>query len=168
VNAGIDARLEAPAMLTITPFLWFDTQAEEAMQFYTSIFPNSTVHAVHRAGGRVMAVEFAIEGQRVMGLNGGPAHKFTEAVSFFVGCDTQAQIDDLWDQLIAGGGRPDQCGWLKDRFGLSWQIVPRRLGAMLGDADPARGQRVMQAMLQMVKLDLPALQRAYDGAPATV
>ena len=153
-------------MLTITPFLWFDTQAEEAMLFYTSIFPRSTVHSVHRAQGRVMAVEFEIEGQRVMGLNAGPHHTFSEAFSFFVGCDSQEQIDDLWDKLIAGGGRPDQCGWLKDRFGLSWQIVPRRLGAMLGDADPFRGQRVMQAMLQMVKLDLPGLQAAYDGPPS--
>ena len=111
----------------------------------------------------MLAVEFEIEGQRVMGLNAGPRHKFTEAFSFFVGCDTQDQIDDLWDKLIAGGGRPDQCGWLKDRFGLSWQIVPRSLGSMLGDPDPARAQRVMQAMLEMVKLDLPALQRAYAG-----
>ena len=150
-------------MLTITPFLWFDTEAEEAMQFYTSIFPRSTVHAVHRARGRVLAVEFEIEGQRVMGLNAGPRHQFTEAFSFFVGCDTQDQIDDLWDQLIAGGGRPDQCGWLKDRFGLSWQIVPRSLGSMLGDPDPARAERVMHAMLEMVKLDLPALHRAYAG-----
>jgi len=150
-------------MLTVTPFLWFDTQAEEAMLFYTSIFPRSTVHKVHRAQGRVMVVEFEIEGQRVMGLNAGPHHKFTEAFLFIVGCDTQAQIDELWDKLLAGGGRPDQCGWLEDKFGLSWQIVPKALGAMLGDADPARGQRVMQAMLQMVKLDLPGLQRAYDG-----
>ena len=150
-------------MLTITPFLWFDTQAEDAMTFYTSIFPRSTVHKVHRAQGRVMAVEFEIEGQRVMGLNAGPHHKFTEAFSFFVGCDTQEQIDDLWAKLLAGGGRPDQCGWLKDQFGLSWQIVPKQLGAMLGDADAARGQRVMQAMLAMVKLDLPALQAAYEG-----
>ena len=150
-------------MLTITPFLWFDTQAEDAMKFYTSIFPRSTVHAVHRAQGRVMAVEFEIEGQRVMGLNAGPVHKFTEAFSFFVGCDTQEQIDDLWAKLLAGGGRPDQCGWLKDQFGLSWQIIPKGLGSMLGDPDPARSQRVMQAMLAMVKLDLPALQAAYEG-----
>ena len=150
-------------MTGITPFLWFDTQAEEAMQLYTSIFPNSAVHAVHRAQGRVMAVEFEIEGQRVMGLNAGPHHKFSEAFSFFVGCDTQDEIDTLWEKLLAEGGRPDQCGWLKDRFGLSWQIVPKRLGAMLGDADPARGQGVMQAMLKMAKLDLPALQRAFDG-----
>jgi predicted 3-demethylubiquinone-9 3-methyltransferase (glyoxalase superfamily) len=150
-------------MLTITPFLWFDTQAEQAMQLYTSIFPNSSVHAVHRAQGRVMAVEFEIEGQRVMGLNAGPHHTFSEAFSFFVGCETQDEIDTLWARLLAEGGRPDRCGWLKDRVGLSWQIVPKRLGAMLGDADPARSQRVMQAMLQRVKLDLPALQDAYDA-----
>jgi len=150
-------------MLTITPFLWFDTQAEEAMQFYTSIFPNSTVHAVHRAGGRVMAVEFAIEGQRVMGLNGGPAHKFTEAVSFFVGCDTQAQIDDLWDQLIAGGGRPDQCGWLKDRFGLSWQIVPTAMLDLFAGKDTAAIQRMTTVMMTMQKLDVGKLVAAYQG-----
>ena len=144
-------------MLTITPFLWFDTQAEEAMQFYTSIFPRSTVHAVHRARGRVMAVEFEIEGQRVMGLNAGPHHQFTEAFSFFVGCDTRRKIDDLWDQA-ARRGRPARPVRLAE--GPLRTVVADRAEAPRVDArrprPGPRGQRVMQAMLQMVKLDLPA------------
>jgi predicted 3-demethylubiquinone-9 3-methyltransferase (glyoxalase superfamily) len=153
-------------MPTITPFLWFDTQAEEAMNLYTSIFARSKVRAVNRAQGRVMSVEFEIEGQRFMGLNAGPMYTFNEAVSFFVACDTQEEIDGLWTKLMAGGGAPSRCGWLKDRFGLSWQVVPASLGRMLGDADPAKSQRVMNAMMQMEKLDLRRLQEAYDGASA--
>jgi len=150
-------------MPTITPFLWFDTEAEEAMQLYTAIFKRSKVIAVNRGQGRVMSVTFELEGQRFMGLNAGPMYKFNEAVSFFVGCETQAEIDDLWTKLIADGGQPSRCGWLKDKFGLSWQIVPNTLGQMLADADPARSGRVVNAMLQMNKLDLAELRRAYDG-----
>jgi predicted 3-demethylubiquinone-9 3-methyltransferase (glyoxalase superfamily) len=150
-------------MPAITPFLWFDTQAEEAMNFYASVFPRSKVISVNRAGGRVMAVEFELEGQRFMALNAGPIYKFNEAVSFFVGCDTQQEIDDYWAKLTAAGGEPGRCGWLKDRYGLSWQIVPKSLGGMLGGTDGARSQRVMQAMMQMNKIDLPALQQAYAG-----
>lgn len=150
-------------MPTITPFLWFDSQAEEAMNFYASIFKRSKVIAVNRANGRVMSVEFELEGQRFMALNAGPHFKFTEAISFFVGCESQQEIDELWQKLTADGGAPSRCGWLKDKFGLSWQIVPKSLGGMLGDKDPARSKRVMDAMLQMEKLDSKALQQAYDG-----
>jgi predicted 3-demethylubiquinone-9 3-methyltransferase (glyoxalase superfamily) len=151
-------------MLTITPFLWFDTQAEEAMKFYATVFKRSKVLAVHRAQGRVMSVEFELEGQKFMALNAGPHYKFTEAISFFVGCETQQEIDELWDKLLADGGAPSRCGWLKDKFGLSWQIIPNALGRMLGDTDPAKSGRVMNAMLQMDKLDVKRLQQAYDGA----
>ena len=151
-------------MLSITPFLWFDTQAEEAMQFYTSIFPRSKVVAVHRNGDQVMSVTWELEGQRFMGLNAGPHFTFNEAVSFFVACETQREVDQLWDKLLAGGGTPGQCGWLKDRFGLSWQIIPTVLPALLGDADREKAGRAMQAMLKMVKIDGAALQRAFDGA----
>jgi predicted 3-demethylubiquinone-9 3-methyltransferase (glyoxalase superfamily) len=150
-------------MPTITPFLWFDTQAEEAMNFYASVFKRSRVLAVHRAQGKVMSVEFELEGQKFMALNAGPMFTFTEAISFFVACETQHEIDDLWDKLLAGGGAPSRCGWLKDKFGLSWQIIPTSLGRMLNDKDPARAGRVMHAMLQMSKLDVTALQQAYDG-----
>jgi predicted 3-demethylubiquinone-9 3-methyltransferase (glyoxalase superfamily) len=151
-------------MPSITPFLWFDTQAEQAMNLYTSIFKRSKVIGVQRAQEKVMSVQFELEGQRFMGLNAGPHFKFNEAVSFFVGCETQAEIDDFWARLIADGGEPSRCGWLKDKFGLSWQIVPNALGRMLGDPDPAKSGRVTQAMLQMNQLDLDRLQRAYDGA----
>src|SRR5262245_5279042 len=116
-----------PHMPTITPFLWFDTQAEEAMNFYTSIFKRSTATAVNRVQGRVMSVQFQLEGQDFMALNAGPLYKFNEAVSFFVGCDTQQEIDDLWAKLTADGGEASRCGWLKDKFGLSWQIIPNTL-----------------------------------------
>ena len=128
-------------MLSITPFLWFDTQAEEAMQFYTSIFPRSKVIAVHRAGDAVMSVTWELEGQRFMGLNAGPHYTFNEAVSFFVACDTQQDVDELWDKLLAGGGTPTRCGWLKDRFGLSWQIIPDVLPKLLGDPDRVKAGR---------------------------
>ena len=151
-------------MPTITPFLWFDTQAEEAMNFYASIFKRSKVISVNRAQGKVMSVHFELEGQPFTALNGGPLFRFTEAISFFVGCETQQEIDELWAKLIADGGAPTRCGWLKDQYGLSWQIVPNALGRMLGDTDAAKSTRVVNAMLQMVKLDLKALQQAYDGA----
>ena len=150
-------------MPTITPFLWFDSQAEEAMNFYASIFKRSKVISVNRAQGQVMSVQFELEGQAFMALNGGPLFKFTEAVSFFVACETQQEIDELWAKLTADGGAPSRCGWLKDRFGLSWQIVPASLGRMLGDQDATRSKRVMDAMMQMNKLDLSRLQEAYES-----
>jgi predicted 3-demethylubiquinone-9 3-methyltransferase (glyoxalase superfamily) len=150
-------------MPTITPFLWFDSQAEEAMNLYTSIFPDARVLSVSRAQGRVMSVEFELQGQKFMGLNAGPHHKFNEAVSFFVSCETQAEIDGYWDKLTANGGEPGRCGWLKDRFGLSWQIVPKQMGKLLGGSgDPARAGRVVQEMMSMNKLDLARLQEAHD------
>ncbi len=150
-------------MPSITPFLWFDTQAEDAMNLYTSTFKRSKVIAVNRAQGKVMSVQFELEGQPFIGLNAGPQHSFNEAISFFVGCDTQQEIDELWVRLIADGGAPSRCGWLKDKFGLSWQIVPNTLGKMLSDSDAAKAQRAMHAMLQMDKLDMKRLQQAYDG-----
>jgi predicted 3-demethylubiquinone-9 3-methyltransferase (glyoxalase superfamily) len=153
-------------MPTITPFLWFDTQAEEAMNFYASIFKRSTVISIKRAQAKVMSVQFELEGQQFIALNAGPQFKFTEAISFLVGCDTQQEIDELWTKLTADGGAPSQCGWLKDKFGLSWQVVPSTLGGMLNDKDAAKSQRVMQTMLQMQKLDVKQLQLAYDGASA--
>lgn len=147
-------------MQTITPFLWFDTQAEAAMEFYTSVFPGSKVISVSRAQGRVMSVVFDVNGQRLMALNGGPVFTFNEAVSLFVGCDTQAEIDTLWEKLTTDGGTPGQCGWLKDKFGLSWQIVPNALSGLLSNPDPAAAGRVMQAMLGMGKLHIAGLERA--------
>ena len=150
-------------MPTITPFLWFDTQAEEAMTFYASIFSRSKVISVNRAQGKVMSVQFELEGQAFMALNAGPHFKFNEAISFFVACETQQEIDELWARLTADGGAPSRCGWLKDKFGLSWQIVPNALGRMLGDTDAAKSARVMNAMLKMDKLDLEQLRQAYEG-----
>jgi len=150
-------------MPTITPFLWYDNQAEEAMDLYTSIFKNAKVLSVNKAQGRTISVSFVLEGQQFTALNGGPHYKFSEATSFFVGCTTQQEIDHYWTKLTADGGEPGRCGWLKDKFGVSWQIVPNALGEMLGDKDPSKGQRVLSAMLQMNKLDLGQLQNAYDG-----
>ena len=151
-------------MPTITPFLWFDTQAEEAMNFYASVFERSRVVSVSRAGGKVMTVEFELEGQKFMALNAGPAFTFNESISFFVGCETQQELDDYWGKLTADGGAPGRCGWLKDKYGLSWQIVPKALGRLLGGNDGAKSKRAMDALMQMNKLDVNALQRAYDGA----
>src|SRR2546422_7250701 len=155
-------------MQKITPFLWFDGNAEEAANFYVSIFKNSKVGRVTRYGdagpgpkGTVMSVTFQLEGQDFYALNGGPQFKFTPAISLFVNCETQQEVDELWTKLSAGG-REDQCGWLQDRYGLSWQIVPSLLGRLLGDKDPAKPNRVMQAMLQMKKIDIKGLQQAYD------
>jgi predicted 3-demethylubiquinone-9 3-methyltransferase (glyoxalase superfamily) len=150
-------------MPSITPFLWFDTQAEEAMNFYASIFKRSKITSVNRAQGNVMSVTFELEGQKFMAFNAGPQFKFNESISFFVGCDTQEEIDEYWARLTAHGGSPSRCGWLKDRFGLSWQIVPNSLGQLLGGPDAAKSKRAMDAMLQMQKLDLNRLQQAYDG-----
>ena len=152
----------------ITPFLWFDHQAEEAAGFYTSVFPNSKIEAVTRysdAGpgpkGSVMTVAFELDGQKFAALNGGPHFKFTEAVSFVVNCETQQEVDAFWEKLSADG-QEVQCGWLKDKFGLSWQIVPTVMVEMITDTDGARSQRVVQAMMQMKKLDIARLQEAYD------
>ena len=144
-------------MLSITPFLWFDTHAEEAMQFYTSIFPRSKVIAVHRAGDAVMSVTWELEGQRFMGLNAGPHFTFNEAVSFFVSCETQQEVDTLWEQLLAGGGTPTQCGWLKDRFGLSWQVIPQELMTAMSDPDPEKANYAVQAMLKQQKIVIAEL-----------
>ena len=156
-------------MQKITPFLWFDDNAGEAMEFYTSIFKNSKILDVRRyedvasgQAGKVMTGTFVLDGQEFMALNAGPMFKFTEAISMFVSCETQDEIDDLWERLSAGGEK-SQCGWLKDKFGLSWQIVPPILGELLGDPDAAKSKRVMEAMLQMSKIDIAALQRAAAG-----
>jgi predicted 3-demethylubiquinone-9 3-methyltransferase (glyoxalase superfamily) len=149
--------------MTIAPFLWFETQAEEAMNLYVSIFKRSSVISVNRAQGRVISVQFELEGQPFMALNGASQSTFTESISFFVSCETQQEIDELWTRLTADGGSPNRCGWLKDKFGLSWQIIPSTLGRMLSDKDAARATRTMNAMLQMEKLDLKQLQQAYDG-----
>jgi predicted 3-demethylubiquinone-9 3-methyltransferase (glyoxalase superfamily) len=156
-------------MQKITPFLWFDDNAEEAMNFYVSVFKNSKIGRVTRYGetgpgpkGKVMTGTFELRGQEFMALNGGPQFKFTEAISFFVNCETQEEVDELWEKLSKGGEK-GRCGWLKDKFGLSWQIVPTALGKMLSDADPAKSQRVMKAMLQMDKIDIARLKQAYDG-----
>ena len=157
-------------MQKITPFLWFDNRAEEAMNFYTSIFKNSKVGSVCRcygdAGpgpkGTVMTASFQLEGQELVALNGGPIFHFTEAISFSVNCETQEEVDDFWEKLSAGGEK-QRCGWLKDKFGLSWQIVPSALSEMLQDKNPQKSSRVMQAMLQMQKLDIKGLRQAYEG-----
>jgi predicted 3-demethylubiquinone-9 3-methyltransferase (glyoxalase superfamily) len=156
-------------MQKITPFLWFDTQAEEAMHFYTSVFKNSKVGTVSRYGdagprpkGTVMSATFELDGQQFMALNGGPEFKFTPAISLFVSCGSQDEVDELWEKLSAGG-KEGRCGWLEDKFGLSWQIIPSALGRMLGDKDRAKANRAMKAMLGMSKIDVAELQRAYDG-----
>ena len=157
-------------MPKITPFLWFDNNAEEAIQFYTSIFNNSKIGNVTRYGdagpgpkGSVMTATFEIEGQQFMVLNGGPHFKFTEAISLFVSVDTQQEVDELWEKLSAGGQK-SQCGWLKDKFGLSWQIIPKALGELLGDKDPRKSQNVMKAMLHMDKIDIARLKEASARA----
>jgi predicted 3-demethylubiquinone-9 3-methyltransferase (glyoxalase superfamily) len=149
-------------MQKITPFLWFDNQAEEAMNFYASIFKDSKILGVTPGpNGTVMMATFQLNGQEFFALNGGPEFKFTEAISFFVDCKTQEEVDELWAKLSAGG-EEGQCGWLKDKFGLSWQIVPTALGELLGDKDVGKAAKVMQAMLQMKKIDIAGLKRAYE------
>jgi predicted 3-demethylubiquinone-9 3-methyltransferase (glyoxalase superfamily) len=156
-------------MQKISPFLWFDNQAEEAMNFYVSIFKNSKVLDVARWGdvgpgpkGSVMTASFELEGQQFTALNGGPQFKFTEAISFVVDCKTQEEVDELWDKL-SDAGEEQQCGWLKDKFGLSWQIVPSVLMELMNDPDPEKSRRVTEAMLKMVKIDIPTWQEAYKG-----
>ncbi len=164
-------------MQSITPYLWFDDQAEEAAEFYVSIFTerggkeDTKILDVSRYGeagpgtpGSAMTVRFVLEGQEFTALNGGPDFHFTEAISFLVPCDTQAEVDQLWNALTADGGEESMCGWLKDKYGLSWQIVPNRLMELLGDPDPGRAQRVMQAMLQMRKIEIDELERAGEAA----
>ena len=149
----------------ITPFLWFNDNAEEAATFYVSVFPNSKLTDVARMGegGPALTVAFTLDGEDFVGLNGGPVHAFTEAVSFVIDCETQAEVDRYWETLTADGGQPGDCGWLKDRFGVSWQVVPRRLPELLTDPDPARAQRAMQAMMQMHKIDIATLEAAANG-----
>ena len=156
-------------MQKITPFLWFDGKAEEAMNFYVSIFKNSKVGSVTRSGdagpgpkGTVMSVTFQLDGQDFMALNGGPMFTFSPAISFFVNCETQEEVDELWEKLSAGG-EIQRCGWLKDKFGVSWQIIPSTLGKLLHDIDPERSNRVMQAMLQMTKINVKGLREAHEG-----
>jgi predicted 3-demethylubiquinone-9 3-methyltransferase (glyoxalase superfamily) len=153
----------------ITPFLWFDNNAEEAANFYTSVFKNSSVNGKSYYGeggpgpkGSVMVVSFSLNGQNFTALNGGPVFKFTEAISFVVNCDSQEEVDYYWDNLL-GGGQASQCGWLKDKFGLSWQIVPVRLMELLQDKDPGKRSRVMQAMMKMIKIEVPVLEKAAAG-----
>lgn len=157
-------------MQKITPFLWFDQQAEEAMNLYVSLFENSKIGKIARCGeggpgpkGSVISVTFQLEGQDFMALNGGPHFTFSPAISFFVSCQTQAEVDELWEKLSEGGEKL-QCGWLKDKFGVSWQIIPAVLGELLQDQDPEKSKRVMQAMLKMHKLDIARLRQAHDGA----
>ncbi len=151
-------------MSKITPFLWFDTQAEEAMNLYVSIFKNSKINNVSRGpDGKVFSISFNLNGQEFMGMNAGPHHQFNEAVSFYVDCKDQAEVDEYWNKLIADGGEESQCGWLKDKFGVSWQIIPKQLGELMGDPDPEKSQRTMQAMLQMQKIIVADLQKAHDG-----
>ncbi|HKQ56694.1 MAG TPA: VOC family protein [Candidatus Eisenbacteria bacterium] len=158
-------------MQKITPFLWFNDDAEEAAKFYVSIFPKSKILRTTRYGdagpgpkGSVMTVEFELDGERFVALNGGPQFKFTEAISFIVHCKDQDELDEMWDKLLMGGGRPDKCGWLKDRFGLSWQVVPTVLPELLQDQDPVKSKRVMEAVLKMTKLDIEELEEAHASA----
>src|SRR5437763_5858748 len=161
-------------MQKITPFLWFDDQAEEAAKFYTSIFKNSKIGRILRyseevakatgqPAGSVLTIEFEIEGQKFVALNGGPLFRFNESISFVVNCETQEEVDYFWEKLTADGGEESACGWLKDKFGLSWQITPTVLIDMLHDADEEKSGRVMQAMLQMQKIEIPKLKAAYGG-----
>lgn len=159
-------------MPRITPFLWFNDQAEEAANFYVSIFRNSKVKRVNRYGnpapgpkGSVMVVEFELDGQTFIALNGGPQFTFTEAVSFAVHCETQQEVDEYWEKLLAGG-KEQMCGWLKDKYGLSWQVIPAALSKLMSDPDPKKSQAVMRAMLQMKKIVIADLQKAYDGKAA--
>ena len=160
-------------MPKLTPFLWFDNQAEEAAAFYISVFPNSRIVRVMRNSastpgetGAVLTVDLILDGQPVTFLNGGPAFKFSDAFSFVVHCADQAEVDRLWDALSSSGGQVERCGWLKDRYGVSWQIVPSVLPELLGGPDRKGAERAMQAMMQMIKLDIAALKRAYEGRPA--
>jgi predicted 3-demethylubiquinone-9 3-methyltransferase (glyoxalase superfamily) len=151
-------------MQKIKTYLWFNDNAEEAINFYVSIFKDSKILSrMPGPDGKLLGASFQLEGQEFMAMNAGPMFKFTEAISLYVDCDTQEEVDDLWNKLIAGGGQESMCGWLKDKFGLSWQVIPKVLGKLMGDPDREKGNRVMQAMLQMKKIDIAGLQKAYDG-----
>ena len=152
-------------MQKITPFLWFDDKAEEAANFYVSIFKSGKLLSVSRFSGQVLTVTFELEGQELIALNGGPLFKFTEAFSLFVNCQTQEEVDELWEKLSAGGEK-SRCGWLKDKYGLSWQIIPTALGKLMSDPDRQKANAVMQAMLKMNKIVIEDLQKAYDGKAA--
>jgi len=152
-------------MPTITPFLWYDTQAEEAMNFYLSIFKEGKSLNVTRVNGKVISATFEMLGQKFIALNAGPMYKFNEAVSFFVSCDTQAEVDELWEKLSEGGSK-GRCGWLKDKFGLSWQIIPKALGELMGDPDPIKSSAVVQAMMKMNKIVIDDLKNAHAGKAA--
>lgn len=152
-------------MPKITPFLWYDNNAEEAARFYTSIFKSAKVLDVNRVGGKVMTVNFEIEGQRFTALNGGPLFPFTEAFSIFVSCDTQEEVDEYWNKLLEGG-TPSRCGWLKDKYGLSWQIIPKALMRLMSDPDPEKSKAVFQAMMKMDKIIVADLQKAHQGRAA--
>jgi predicted 3-demethylubiquinone-9 3-methyltransferase (glyoxalase superfamily) len=160
-------------MTSVATFLWFDREAEAAAKLYTSLVPDSRIDRILRAPGdnpstkegEVLTVDFTLAGQRLVALNGGPEFRFTEAISLVIECEDQAEVDRLWTSLILGGGEAGQCGWLKDRFGLSWQIVPRQLKELLGGSDPEGARRASDAMLQMGKIDLGRLQEAYKGVP---
>jgi predicted 3-demethylubiquinone-9 3-methyltransferase (glyoxalase superfamily) len=155
----------------ITPCLWFDGDAQEAARFYASLFPNSSIEGIDQSAadtpsgpeGSVITVNFTLDGRSFIGLNGGPEFKFNEAVSFSIDCDDQAEVDRYWDALLADGGEPSVCGWLRDRFGLSWQVIPRQLPEMLSSTDRDAARRAMEAMLKMVKIDVAELERAYAG-----
>ena len=148
----------------ITPFLWFDDRLEEAVKFYVSVFPNSKIQDISHQGDKAFSAQFTLDGQEFMALNGGPEFTFTEAISFFVRCETQAEVDYYWNTLTANGGEESMCGWLKDKYGLSWQIIPNALPRLLGDADPNRAQRALQAMLKMRKIDIAGLDSAAAAA----
>ena len=161
-------------MSKISPCLWFDGQAEEAAALYTSLFPNSRIQRVNRSPGEtpsgpegmVLTVDFTLDGEPYIALNGGPDFKFNEAISFSIDCEDQAEVDRYWDALIADGGEPSVCGWLKDRFGVSWQVVPKVLPEYLQSDDPEAAKRALEAMLKMTKLDVAKLREAYEGVPA--
>jgi predicted 3-demethylubiquinone-9 3-methyltransferase (glyoxalase superfamily) len=168
----VQPKEEAMAMAKVLPCLWFDGNAEEAAEYYVTLLPNSHVDNVWRSpaetpsgpAGMILTVDFTVAGQPFQGLNGGPDFKFNESVSFVIECEDQAEVDRLWESLTANGGEPGPCGWLKDRFGLSWQIVPRRLGELINDSDPERARRAMEAMLKMGKIEIAELERAADAA----
>jgi predicted 3-demethylubiquinone-9 3-methyltransferase (glyoxalase superfamily) len=169
LRIAVIRRIGGRPMQKITPFLWFEDKAEEAANFYTSIFKNAKIGSISRYGeagprpeGMVMTVTFQLDGREFTALNGGPEFKFTEAISFFVNCETQQEVDELWEKLSAGG-EEQQCGWLKDRYGVSWQIIPSALMEMLQDKDPERSKKVMEAMLQMKKIDIKGLTQAYEA-----
>ncbi len=155
-------------MKKITPFLWYDNNCEEAINFYSSIFKNSKIKSIAKypggpMEGKVMTAVFELDGQEFMAIDAGPTFKFTEAFSLYVNCQDQAEVDELWDKFLSNGGTASQCGWLKDKWGLSWQIIPKRLGELLSDPDKEKANRVMQAMLKMIKIDVVELEKAHEG-----